>query len=237
MVQSELFEAIEETWPAKSKTQLGSWTIRYGANGGKRVCATSLEGSFDGETISIAEDAMQGLNQENLFMIRGEEPILDQALQDRGYEVIDPVVIYEIAVAELTKTEIPAVSAFPIWPPMAIQKELWQRGGIGPDRLNVMARVQGAKTAILARVQDKPAGVGFVAIHGHIAMLHAIEVSPELRRCGVGANIVRAAAHWCKTHGASTLALVVTRANTPANGLYTSLGMKLVGHYHYRLKS
>ena len=98
------------------------------------------------------------------------------------------------------------------------------------------ARCPSPKTAILARIKDQPAGVAFVALHKNIAMIHAIEVLPRFQRLGVGTNIMRAAAFWAQDHDAHTLSLLVTRANLPANALYTSIGMQVVGHYHYRLK-
>ena len=131
---------------------------------------------------------------------------------------------------------MPPVSAFALWPPLAIQRDLWAEGGIGPARVDVMDRVKGPKTSILARHADQPAGSAFVAIHENIAMIHAIEVTPAMRRQGVGANILRCAAHWAQDQGADTLALLVTRANTPANALYASQKFEVVGHYHYRIK-
>jgi GNAT superfamily N-acetyltransferase len=47
---------------------------------------------------------------------------------------------------------------------------------------------------------------------------------------------MRAAARWAARQGAAELALLVTRKNVPANALYTSLGMSVVGSYHYRIK-
>jgi GNAT superfamily N-acetyltransferase len=65
-------------------------------------------------------------------------------------------------------------------------------------------------------------------------MLHALEVSPALRRNGCGHNILRAAAGWARDHGAETLALLVTERNLAARGLYAFLNMQVVGQYHYR---
>jgi ribosomal protein S18 acetylase RimI-like enzyme len=67
-------------------------------------------------------------------------------------------------------------------------------------------------------------------------MLHALEVTPALRRQGSAHNILRAAALWAQQNGADTLTLVVTVANENARRLYASLGMQPVGQYHYRQK-
>lgn len=92
-----------------------------------------------------------------------------------------------------------------------------------------MQRVAGPKTAILARTQDRPVGAAFVACHGDIAMLHALEVLPAARRQGSAHNMLRAAAVWAQDQGATTMSLVVTQANAPARALYERLGMVAVG--------
>jgi ribosomal protein S18 acetylase RimI-like enzyme len=96
--------------------------------------------------------------------------------------------------------------------------------------------VMGVKTAILSRKGDRSAGVAFVARHGDEAMLHGLEVSPALRRQGLGQTLLRAAANWAADQGATRLSLVVTRQNAAARALYARLGMGVVGQYHYRMK-
>lgn len=231
-----LYDVVEATWPPARSWRLGPWTIRDGAGGGKRVSAATAEAPFSDDDFARAETAMADLGQPALFMIRDGEDLLDQQLAARGYRVIDPVVIYSIAVARLLERPLPPVSGFALWPPLAIMRDLWAAGGIGPARIGVMDRAQGPKTAILGRSQEQPAGVGFVAIHDKTAMIHAIEVAPKLRRLGTGRNILGAAAAWAQDHGATDLSLVVTRANTGANALYAALGMVVVGQYHYRIR-
>ena len=104
---------------------------------------------------------------------------------------------------------------------------------IGPARLEVMGRAA-VKTAILARWNEKPAGVGFVAADQEIAMVHAVEVLANQRRQGVAQWIMRQAAFWAHAQGAETLAVICTRANTPGLSLYSALGFETVGQYHYR---
>nr|WP_227754409.1 GNAT family N-acetyltransferase [Stagnihabitans tardus] len=99
-----------------------------------------------------------------------------------------------------------------------------------------MERVKGPKAVILARSDDKPSGAGFVAVHGATAMIHAVEVRPAMRRRGAGRHILLAAAAFAAEHGARTLALAVTEGNSAARALYSSLGMQVVGQYHYRIQ-
>jgi len=231
-----LQSAMDATWPAAGITRLGPWAIREGRGGGQRVSAATATDIISEVSITRAEAAMKELDQTPLFMVRPEDDKLDRLLDARGYRIKDPVVLYSVPVTRLTATPVKRVSAFAIWPPLAIMRDLWAAGGIGPDRVAVMERARGPKTGILARHNDQPAGAGFVAIHENVAMIHAIEVTPALRQQGVGANILRMAAHWAQDAGATHLALAVTRENQGANALYASQGMAVVGHYHYRVK-
>jgi GNAT superfamily N-acetyltransferase len=113
--------------------------------------------------------------------------------------------------------------------------EIWAAGGVGPSRLAVMARAPEPRAYILGRLGDRPAGCGFVALHGPVAMLHALEVAPAARRQGLGAQMTLGAAAWARTRGAATLALAVTRGNAAALGLYRRLGLAEADWYHYRV--
>lgn len=230
------FHLLDATWPAASVRQVGPWLIRDGQGGGSRVSAATAMSPVRAQELSIAELAMQDLGQPALFMIRPGDADLDAQLAATGYVIKDPVLAYTAPVASLASHDLPAKTVFRAWPPLALQAEIWASAGIGPARLAIMDRVAGPKTSFLGRVQDQPAGCAFVACHGPQAMLHALEVVPAFRRQGLGRHLVMAAARWAKDQGAETMALVVTRANSGANALYTSLGMGVVGQYHYRIR-
>lgn len=231
----EIRSTIEATWPAAALHRVGPWLIREGRGGGKRVSAASAEGPVTAADLPVMEAAQARLGQPPLVQIAGEAPETDALLAEAGYAVVDPVVVYAAPVERLTG-EVPHLAAFTVWPPLAIQREIWAEGHIGPDRWAVMDRVTGPKTSLFARADDRPAGTGFVAIHEGIAMLHALEVLPGLRRRGAAGHMLRAAANWAAANGATTFSLVVTEANAGARALYASLGMEVVGQYHYRMK-
>jgi len=231
-----LYEVCEATWPPASITRHGAWTIREGQGAGQRVSAATEDWPTTEADLPCAEAAMRALGQNPIFMIREGEDALDAMLAAHGYEIVDPVNIYAIPVAELTGEKAEPVSGFAVWPPLTIMKELWAEGGIRHARLGVMERAEGPKTGLLGRSNDKPSGVAYVGIHDGIAMLHALEVSPKLRRTGTARNLLRIAAHWAADQGATVFSLIVTQGNHAANPLYASLGMRLQGHYHYRRK-
>lgn len=234
MTANSVFDALEATWPASSLRRLGPWLLRDGKGGGKRVSAATLAGDFDKSTIADAEAAMQSAKEPALFQLRPEDQELDAALAERGYTLLDTVTLYAVNLCDVPQTEPPPMTTFSHWPPLGIAKDLWAEGGIGPQRLAVMDRVQGPKCALLARNADRASGVAFVAVDGPTAMLHALEVTPTQRRKGSARHLLQAAAFWAQCQGARDLALAVTTANSAACSLYASFGMKVVGHYHYR---
>ena len=231
----DIYRLVDATWPPASIRDLGAFRIREGQGGGSRVSAATVEGVVSDDSIAAAEWAMRDLGQTPLFMIRDGDNPLDQALDHLGYRIKDPVTAYSARVATLTADLPPPVTTFEVWPWLAVQGEIWAEGGIGPARLAVMDRVEGAKTTILGRTDDRPAATAFVAMAGDLAMIHAIEVLPRFRRRGLGRRLLQAAARWTARQGGRHLCLLVTKANGPANGLYTSIGMSPVGQYHYRI--
>lgn len=228
-----IFAAIEATWPPLRKIDTGPWQLREGAGGGKRVSAASAWRPADRGDIAKAEAAMRAMGQTPLFTIRPGDEALDSLLAARGYALADPTKALVAPVSSLTDVPIPPVTAFDIWEPLAIMEEIWAQGGIGPARLAVMHRAA-VKTAIFVRAKDRPAGTAFAALHDDIAMVHAVEVLPAFRRQGLAGWIMRKAAYWAREQGAGTLAVLCTRANVPAQALYSALGFTTCCGYHYR---
>ena len=68
---------------------------------------------------------------------------------------------------------------------------------------------------------------------GPVAVLHAVEVAPALRRRGLAGWMIREAAFWAGARGADTMLLAVTAANDPARALYRGLGFDDIGAYVY----
>ncbi len=231
-----LMQACDATWPPARLHRAGAWTIREGRGGGQRVSSATENWPTTEADLPQAEAAMRALGQTPLFQVHEGQDHLDQMLAAHGYVLRDPVNIYAIDIADLAGLEAGRTAGIPAWPPLAIQREIWAAAGIGPARLAVMERAPHPKASFIARTEDKPAGTAFVALDGDIAMLHALEVVPALRRKGTARRLMIRAAQWAAGQGARSLALVVTRGNHAANPLYSRLGMTLVGQYHYRRK-
>lgn len=234
----QLRAAMEATWPASAEVDLGPFRLRRSKGGGQRVtAATANPGASDlAETLPRAEAQMLAWGQVPIFQVTPDTPGLDAILDGAGYAIKDPVLIYAAPVAVIASIPTPRLSTFAHWPPLAIQREIWEQGDIGADRVAVMDRVRGPKTALMARGRDRPVGTAFAAIHDGIAMVHAIEVLADQRRQGDGRRLLSRAAQWAAQAGAETIALAVTEANIGARALYGDLGMQVAARYHYRVR-
>ena len=231
-----LLQALEATWPPVWSRRHGPFTLREGAGGGKRVSATTLAGAFDAGDLAAAEVDAVARREVPLYQLRPGDEALDTALGARGYVVVDPTYLYAAPVEALLRPEQRPLAAIASEGCLGIMAEIWAAGGIGPERLQVMARASDPKAWILGRMDDRAAGVGFVALDGDIAMVHALEIADAFRRRGTGAAIMARAAKWAGARGARHMSVAVVARNAPANALYRALGMELCGRYHYRVK-
>ncbi len=231
-----LYSVIDSTWPAASERAHGPWLIREGQGGGQRVSAARALAPVTAADLPAAEAAMLALDQPRIFMIREGDTDLDAMLADAGYPIVDPVNLYVAPLSELTTERPPRVTTFDIWEPLAIMRDIWAEGGIGPGRIAVMERANCPKTGLFGRSNNRPAATGYVAIHDRVAMVHALEVLPQHRRAGLGRHMMRQASFWAAAQGATHMSVLCTKANIGANALYTSLGLTHVGQYHYRKK-
>jgi len=234
--QTRLLGAMDATWAAKEMFAHGPWTLRRGMGGGKRVSAATTDQQVDEVDIDQAEDAMRAMDQPEIFMLQDHNTALDAALETRGYKLVDPVLIFAHPASALAQHSTDPHDAIPCVEPLALMQEIWAKGGIAKPRIEVMRRVPDPKAFLFSRFDQTPAGVAFIALDNEIAMLHALEVVPELRRFGVARKMMRRAAIWAMEQGAEVFSVIVTSENLPARSLYTSLGMQVVGKYHYRMK-
>ncbi|MFL2765293.1 MAG: GNAT family N-acetyltransferase [Paracoccaceae bacterium] len=226
---------LEDTWPPKKVIRLDDWTIRISEGAGKRASAISLEGIWEETSFKRLKNLLKKLGKSEIFMVYQSDSLFEKELNERNYKVFDKSCVFEIAVAELIKTEAPPVTMFSIWPPLQIQKELWITNGISWQRQAVMDRARKPKTSILGRWNDNPIASAFVAKSGDVAFLHALVVDKNFRRQGVARALMRHAGQWATKHNCAKLMVVTTETNSAANSLYTSLEFQLVNKYHYRI--
>ncbi len=222
-----MMAAVDATWSAAEFRPCGPFTLRRGAGGGKRVSAASLSGCFTEADIRQAEAEMLAMGQPKLFQLYGDGG-LDAWLAADGYRKFDEVTLYAIPTAQMAGEAVQGPET-----PTVELADFWALRGIGTGRLDVMRRVTAPK--ICLTIGDVQAAA-FVAADQDIALIHALEVSPNHRRQGLGRRIMAGAARWAMTNGVDTLGQVVLSDNAGARALYEALGMQECGTYHYRIK-
>ena len=233
--QSEFLKLLEDTWPPGEVIHFDNWTIRISNGAGKRASAISLEGVWEEASFIRLKKFLKKLGKSEIFIIYQSGSLFEKELNNRNYQVFDKSCIFETSVSELIKNEPPPISMFSIWPPLEIQKQLWNSNGIGWQRQAVMNRANQIKTSILARWNDNPVASAFIAKSGNVAFLHALVVEQNFRRQGVARALIRHAGQWADRNNCGRLMVVTTEANAAATSLYTSLKFQLVNKYHYRI--
>jgi GNAT superfamily N-acetyltransferase len=235
MNRAELLDITDATWPAAHCHQDGPWLLRQSPGGGKRVTAASTDKTVSDADIKHAVERMADFGQTPTFsVLPGDET--DTKLAKLGYAATDETWGYHCPIDLLAAQPLKPVTAFPIWPPLQLARDIWAEGGIGPDRLAVMERAACDKTTILGRVNDRAGGVAYAGLHDGCTMVHALEILAKQRRHGLARSLMISAAQWGGARGATQMAVLVTKANAPANALYTRLGMTPLQGYHYRVK-
>lgn len=225
--------AWDTTWPAAAYAAIGGFRVGRAMGGGGRVGAARAVGAWDAADIPAVERQHAAWDQPASFAVMEGDAALADALRAHGFVATAPTLILQIPAATLAAGPIPPVTAFEVWPPLAIQQDLWVAAGIGPARQAVMSRVSLPRTAILGRVEDRAAGAAFVAVDGQTAMLHALAVLPRWQRKGLAGWMLRRTGMFAARHGAQVLALAVSEPDGPARALYDAAGFETVGRYHY----
>jgi|SRR6185503_12630261 len=89
-------------------------------------------------------------------------------------------------------------------------------GATGPMSATFLAEDAGDVVGLVGAYRERPSDPR--------VQLVSMWVAPSHRRCGVGRALVDAVRAWAADTGGTAISLWVTRGNTPAEGLYRSLG-------------
>jgi [ribosomal protein S18]-alanine N-acetyltransferase len=100
----------------------------------------------------------------------------------------------------------------------------------GADAIALILGLPGAfARCAVAPGGEAPQGFVLARVAADEAEILTLAVPPAVRRCGVGAALLRAAAAGAAARGATALFLEVSAANAPARALYAAAGFAEVG--------
>lgn len=219
-------------WPAPESVPLGEWELRAAGAFTGRANSVAVHGDPGlplAEALAAVVDfyAVRGLRPQ-AQVIEGsawEQPFLDAGWRPgsgthpgavvRVADLADPPDSDERVVMEATASDD--------W------LSLYGR----VDDVEAARRVlEGPATVAFARIDDDPAGIARVVVTGEWAGIAAVEVSPDHRRRGLAAALVRTCLAWAVEQGADKAYLQTMRDNTAALALYEPFGF--VDHHDYR---
>ncbi|MFC7343726.1 GNAT family N-acetyltransferase [Saccharopolyspora griseoalba] len=228
----EIERASLATWPASEVERRDGWLLRHCERLPRRRSNSAVP-LDPGAPIETAE---------RFYAERGAAPRiqvsplercgdLDAALADRGYRIDAPVTCMRAERAALTDVEAPDFdvvvddSPHPRWLAAVVAC-----GGKPEPALERMPLPVGF--AVAAR-GGNPVGVGMFAVSAGWCAVYGMRTSPDWRRRGVAAALIRAGARWAVD--AQRIFLQVEDDNPVARSRYESLGFLPSHRYHYRI--
>ncbi len=223
--------AVRATWPPSRLDGIGPFDLPAERVGTRRATSARLRARAipTAEAIAQVEAARPG----TIFGTRdGAEDALADLLAARGY-VAGGGSDLMAGPLETIPDDMPPVSGFAHWPPLAICDTLWDAHGNDAARRAPAHRAPEPKAAILLRLDDRAAGALFVAVHAGLAVCHMVLTLPRFRRRGLGRVGMGHVARWARTHAATHVALPVEADNAAAVALYARAGLVRRGGYRY----
>ena len=219
-----------DAWPALEQVEVDGWRLRASAGVTRRAnSALPLSDALPVEEV-VAFYRSRGLPP----VVQVSDPVTDAALADLGWQRDIAVEVMSGAVP--TGSSTATVSAEPDEAWLGCWWDVDGRGG--PEQLDVARRMLAQIAAPAAYASVVRAGrvvaVGrAVAQEEHVGVF-SMAVRPELRRRGLGRQVLHALGGWGADHGARRAYLQVFDGNTEGRSLYASAGLDTAHHYHYR---
>ena len=229
------------SWPAQTQLLVNGWLVRLGDGYTKRANSVTAPFPYHG-------DLMQDLAYvESLYLAGGLPPIfrltetsqpdgLDQALAERGYQVLDPTLVLA--------RHLDAPPEMPSGVDLGADREPWlaayaQLSPTSPERLvahkALLERITLPYAYIEARTgSEEPVGCALAIRDRQYVGIFDLIVAPRQRRKGLGRSLVEAALAWGAQHGGEIIYLQVVEANQVGRAFYASLGFDQRYRYWYR---
>jgi GNAT superfamily N-acetyltransferase len=234
--------ATISSWPAISSALDGMWLARFARGYTRRANSVQcLDPADDG-------DAPARLGRMvDLFLLNGREPIF------RVTPLAGPGVIAALDAADWSAVDESRVLTMPLTadrPELAAAKvyEGADRNWIEAfaDLAGIDRRPRETLAILIGLIAHRQAGLvirdgageplaaALAVAAGEVGVYHNVVVRKAARGRGLGRAILHAALNWTRAAGATHAAIQVQGDNTPAVGLYTSLGFEEAYRYHYR---
>lgn len=253
----ETFRTVEvlasRAWPALEVLEVDGWRLRWAAGFSRRansVWPAAFTPPPEGKLGSL-DDRLDLV--EVLYRQRGLRPRyqlsrtsrprgLAGALQARGYRremdtSIETVSLWQLAeglracpLGRLTVRgdHVPDEDWWSVWRHVEAASETEQATAAA-----ILERVPAPSLYAVARVGDRPVGIGRAVLDGEWLGLLSMATLPHHRRLGAARGIMRWLSMWGESGGASRAYLQVETLNKPGRRLYADAGFRPLGRYTY----
>ncbi|PZG22280.1 GNAT family N-acetyltransferase [Nonomuraea aridisoli] len=231
---------VHEAWPAYEQQSHDGWLLRYAGGVTKRansVLALNTPADLDG-AIRAAEAFYGERGARCVFSVGpGATRGLDEELERRGYELVDPTCIMARPPEAGPETEGAPDKEVRIEdrPWHGWLETWWAVDGRYDDGVKAAERVCTGVPAWYAAFEEDGVAlaVGRAVPQGDTLGIYCMATLPEARRRGLARMVLRALTQHA---GTASAYLVVTARNEGAQALYRSEGFELAARYHYRVR-
>ncbi len=226
---------LNQSWPANKTQALNGFLYRDKAGGGRRTeAATALKLNISLDDIAAIEERFLAEKRGALFQVWEGETDFEALLNQQNYRHEDKTYCLSMPVDQFDAKFFPEISEHPA--PTSEHKALWEQCDMSKHHFATMARVTHPKTSLVFRKNNIAQGACFAVIVDDHIVVHALFSKADQRNQGIGSALLKHAAQWGKKSKAKHISLFVEKENVVALGIYKKLGMKIIAHYHYRLK-
>jgi N-acetylglutamate synthase len=236
-----LEEVAMNAWPALQQVLYDGWVLRFANGYTKR--ANSINPLYDSrgavaEKIAFCERRYAKRGLPAIFRLTSclAPPELDESLERRGYQMLDPSLVLTIDLRDRPLLE-PALElraeAVDMW--MELFEQLADHRFSGRDTHHAMLEAIPAERLLVAGVaDDEIVGCGIGVLEDQYFGLFDIAVARGRRNRGYGTQLISGMLRWARQRGANYSYPQVMGANAPARHVYGKLGFEEAYQYWYR---
>jgi ribosomal protein S18 acetylase RimI-like enzyme len=243
-----MYKSVEEitlnAWPSLQTIVYDGWLLRFAKGYTKR--SNSINPIYNGiiELPKKIEESEKIYEQRELKVVFKITPFsfpeaLDNELENRGYEIVEPS---SVRVKKIINLEAPLIHTVSITEEMTTEWLDSFSGFTNLDKDNsaiqkeIIENIISKKVFVTLYEDDRPVACGLGVMNGDYIGLYDIVTGEYYRRRGYGKQLIINLLHWAREQGINNCYLQVVKSNLPANKLYDSLEFTEIYDYWYRVK-
>ncbi len=228
-----------KAWPALEMERDGAWVLRAAGGYTKRANSVQAMNPADDENaaarLKYAADWFKARGLPAVFRatpLAGKKTLA--ALREAKWEEFDESVVLACELPRMKGD--PRAELYDVRDPafLDVQKVLHEYDEATAQKLVAVLWMIGVPAAgIVLRVYDRPVASALMAVADGIVITGNVITAKAERRSGFARAMMQSGLAWAYDQGARAAALNMMADNTPASGLYQSLGFRHAYDYSY----